>query len=311
MKQINFHIATPVDELNSGPFLQAKLSGWQQDIELVEQRMYTICARPAQNKQILRALRHHLTSGGGRTRSKLALTAAYSLGLSQHDAIVLATSVELLHNASLVQDDLQDAAEIRRGQLTVWKSYGINTALGLTDLMITASFAAIAQISKVDKLPYLIQHLHDAVANTIHGQSYDVVHHNVNQLGSGLCLQVAEAKSGPLFSLGLELPLIVAGYQDSVAHARRAARTFGTGYQIIDDIFDRDEDRQQGSIANVLFALELEVGASNALEAAMDMAQDHLESATALGKELPNQCGFLLEDLAEQLLHKLERKNHA
>ncbi len=289
-----------------GNQLQHKLQSWLQDVELVEQQMYQLCAEPARNEVLLRALRHHLAAGGGRTRCKLALTAAYALGLDRQDAQALAVSVELLHNASLVQDDLQDFAHQRRGQPTIWSGYGMNTALGLTDLLITASFAAVAKVSRVDAIPELIGRLHGAVAQTLHGQAYDVGQYDIDQLGSELCLELARAKSGPLFALGLELPLVTAGYQDHVPFARDAARAFGTGYQIIDDIADRDEDREQGAIANTVLALELELGRDQAQAAAVSMARNYLQLATSLAGQLPNKCAYLLDDLADQLLRKLE-----
>ena len=52
--------------------------------------------------------RYHLKSGGQRMRARLALHASVALGLSQADAVSIAAAVELLHNASLIHDDLQD-----------------------------------------------------------------------------------------------------------------------------------------------------------------------------------------------------------
>ena len=56
---------------------------------------------------------YHLRSGGRRIRARLAIHASLSLGLSSADALALASTVELLHNASLVHDDLQDDSLLR------------------------------------------------------------------------------------------------------------------------------------------------------------------------------------------------------
>ncbi len=286
--------------------VQQEMESWIQDIELVDQRMHSVCAEPADNKILLNALRHHLTSGGGRNRSKLVLTSSYALGVSRKDAVAMAAGVELLHNASLVQDDLQDMARGRRGRPAVWTCFGTNTALGLTDLMITASFAALADVERVEALPRLITRLHRAVAQTLYGQSYDVGQYGIDQLAPEICLEVARAKSGPLFALGLELPLITAGLDDYVQYARGAANAFGMGYQIIDDIADRDEDREQGSIANIVLALELENDRTEARTIAAKIAHEYLSLASIMGKQLPNQCGYLLEDFSDRLLARLE-----
>ncbi len=283
------------------------MQSWVHDVELVDQRMLDLCAEPAENEILLKALRHHLSSGGGRSRSKLVLTTSSALNLTRDDAVSMAAAAELLHNASLVQDDLQDLARSRRGQPAVWSAFGTNAALGLTDLMITASFAAIADVSKTKAVPHLIRRLHRAVAQTLYGQAYDVGQYGYDQLEPEICLEVARAKSGPLFAFGLELPLITAELDDYVPYARGAANAFGMGYQIVDDITDRDEDKEQGAIANMVLALELENNPVEAQALAAKIAQEYLGLASIMGKQLPNQSGYLLEDFSDRLTDKLRK----
>ena len=64
----------------------------------------------------------HLASGGSRTRAKLCIDAGLALHLSSKTIVALASTIELLHNASLVHDDLQDADISRRGRESVWKN---------------------------------------------------------------------------------------------------------------------------------------------------------------------------------------------
>ncbi len=291
--------------------VQQKMQSWVQDVELVDRRMLDLCAEPADNEILLKALRYHLACGGGRSRSKLVLTTSSALGLTRDDAVSMAAAAELLHNASLVQDDLQDLARSRRGQPAVWNAFGTNTALGLTDLMITASFAAVADVTETKAIPRLIRRLHRAVAQTLYGQSYDVGQYGYDQLAPEICLEVARAKSGPLFALGLELPLITAELDDYVPYARGAANAFGMGYQIVDDITDRDEDKEQGAIANMVLALELENNPVEAQALAAKIAQEYLGLASIMGKQLPNQCGYLLEDFSDRLADKLGKSINA
>ena len=63
---------------------------------------------------------HHLNAGGQRIRSRLAVDSAHCLGLTARDGIALAATAELLHNASLIHDDLQDRDKVRRDCATVW-----------------------------------------------------------------------------------------------------------------------------------------------------------------------------------------------
>ena len=106
----------------------------------VESLIWNICAEQhAHTDVLIPALKYHLSSGGQRTRASLSLACSKALGLSVADATALAATVECLHNASLVQDDLQDGSSLRRSKVPVWKRYGTDTALCLTDLLISAA----------------------------------------------------------------------------------------------------------------------------------------------------------------------------
>jgi len=88
----------------------------------------------------LRAARYHLEAGGQRVRARLALHACEALGVVGDQAVRLAACVELLHNASLVHDDLQDKEKLRRGLPTVCAAFGPDVALCTGDLLLSAAY---------------------------------------------------------------------------------------------------------------------------------------------------------------------------
>src|SRR6056297_2071568 len=90
------------------------------------------------------ALDHHFAAAGGFGRARLALDASEALGLDRSIAISLAVACELLHNASLVHDDLQDRDELRRGQLAVWARFGEDVAISVGDFLLTRAFEVAA-----------------------------------------------------------------------------------------------------------------------------------------------------------------------
>ena len=270
----------------------------------VEEEMRSLCADPSQPNDIyLKALDGHLEAGGQRTRAQISLTCGTRLGLLKADSIALAASVELLHNASLIQDDLQDKARMRRGAPTVWSKHGANCAIGLTDLTIAAAFRALGSISNPGALPGLIDFLYHSISVTLRGQTDDLS-------GNATCLadavSVARRKSGPLFALALELPLYLAGRNTFLAQASKAAHSFGLGYQIYDDIIDVDEDRASRSQSNIVVALEIDHTPREALKSARDLAKHHLTDAASLAMELPASCGQGLADLAIHIEGRLD-----
>lgn len=252
------------------------------------------------------ALEHHLAAGGRRTRTRLSLTASRALGLPESDRLALAAAVELLHNASLIQDDLQDGDATRRGRPSVWRLFGKDTAIGLTDLLISAAYASLSGVSRIDALPALLRQLHAAIGVTLRGQDGDLGHCRAPGPSLEAVLATARQKSGPLFALSLELPLIRADLGDAVPQANEAACQFGVGYQIADDMEDAYGDRAAGNPANVVLALAEDLPFSDALREARRLASGHLEASRRLAQRLPRGCGALLGLLATMLEQRLK-----
>lgn len=279
----------------------AEVSNWLSGVEQLANR---VCLQEVPvDASLTRAYQHHLGSGGQRTRARLAFIAGSALNLSSSDSVALSTAVELLHNASLVQDDLQDRCPRRRGCESVWKRFGPDAALGLTDLLLSGAYAALAELSNPLPIPALLRKTHRAVSLTVHGQAADL-----SSAGGEVesFLQVARQKSGYLFALSLELPLIAAGWEDRLADAGTAACNFGVGYQIYDDLLDVESDRESGLGANVVLALEADHSPTVARGRAFDLAFHHLEYAQRLAQSLPLGSGAGLATLARELVQKIE-----
>ena len=269
-----------------------------------ERMLISACSSSADNSDLLFALEYHLESGGGRSRASICLSASMALGLDSHDSQVLAVCAELLHNASLIQDDLQDQDTNRRGRPAVWHRFGRNVALGLVDLMISSSFKSLTHLNRVEKLPQLICKLHEAISETLQGQSMDTAE---IEFPSDFqhCLSVAQKKSGPLFALSLELPLLAAGLEQRTYQAFKAACAFGTGYQIYDDILDFDFDRRNSHSNNVVCALNETVKIREAIIQAISISRRYLNESKMLAESLPEGCGHPLVIMAEKLQLKL------
>ncbi len=283
----------------------------------VERRMELLCTRPGDTRKaaLSDASLHHLRAGGSRVRARMACAVAARLGLAVDDGIAIATGCELLHNASLVHDDLQDGDRRRRGQPAVWDAFGANTAICVGDLMISAAFAALADISLPERLPQLLRHTHAAVSRTIAGQVDDLTASRPQFLTPDDYEAIAAAKSGPLLALPLELPLIVANADDAMTTAARATRHFAIGYQIIDDLEDWTPDRQAEprsganslNLLAILSAAHPQHGEQTLRRSAAARAHDHLNRALALAAELPAGTGTPLAGHTQPLFRRLER----
>ncbi len=262
-----------------------------------------VCLRNCHDKSALRTLfNYHWDTGGQRTRASLALQTSISLELDHESSIAMATAVELLHNASLVQDDMQDQSVLRRKKEAVWKRFGTNAALALTDLLISGAYASLGEVKIVKAIPSLLRHTHRNVSFTIQGQEADlgVSHKNLEAL-----LQAARNKSGFLFALGVELPLLCAGRSEFISLARDAASSFGIGYQIYDDLLDMGNDRRALGGSNIVLLLEKSMTRMAARNRAFWMAHHYLKMAKGKALELPQNSGVGLRQLVVTLEHRL------
>ena len=183
------------------------------------------------------AAMHHLSRGGKRTRAKLTFAAATNF--ESPDALThIAAAAELIHEASLVHDDIQDRTPVRRGQPTVWKKYGSNTALLLGDHLIAAAFRSLAASGcRHGALPGLVQVMAAAVSRASSGQLQQLkVHINADAL-LGQYQTIAQHKTGSLLALPLQFATVLAdGDGRIISAAQRCGEQLGLAYQILNDL---------------------------------------------------------------------------
>ncbi|MEM0909454.1 MAG: polyprenyl synthetase family protein [Pseudomonadota bacterium] len=246
----------------------------------------------------------HLASGGSRTRARICITAGQQLGLQKHDILCLASTVELLHNASLIHDDVQDEDNVRRGTEALWKRYGAARAICSGDVMISAAYGAIADLRCSAKISDILRETHEAVAETIRGQSLD--------LSSDLNIEpeqyekIAAMKSGPLFRLALSLPLLVANRRDLLPKVQYVAARFAVAYQINDDLDDWLEDEKNGDL-NIVNLLASRSSINEALFVAKNRAKYLLRKCQRELSNFPNDSAHIVEQLTFKLMNQVEK----
>lgn len=256
----------------------------------------------------VRAAIGHFDAGGQRVRARLALRAGEALGLTQADSVVIGATVELLHNASLVHDDLQDRERIRRGTQTVWAAYGDEVAICTGDLLLSSAYGALAAISDPRLLPELIALVHARTAMVIRGQSVELSARGQQTVDMADYEQIVVGKSGALLSLPLEMALLASGKREWMEEARCAAEAFGISYQIMDDLEDVESDAAGDAgprAVNALLVLRAAGYGANAEAVARDIGLRHLRTAVASAGRLPNGSGAFLQELTMALAQRL------
>ena len=250
------------------------------------------------------AAQFQLCSGGAKTRAKICLHAGLALQVSEHDTVCAATAIELLHNASLAHDDIQDGDEMRRSRPSVWRQYGKARAICAGDSLINAAYAAIGQIEDPTMCRDVLTLTNQAVAETINGQNQDLDQRQAISVEQ--YEQIAAQKSGPLLRLSLALPAVLAGRFDLLEKIHYIAERFSIAYQIYDDTADwqHDKARQAPNFVCLNAALGNE---SESLFIARQRVKYLLKLCQKALAALPNNCAYQAIQVASQMLHALEQ----
>ncbi len=215
-------------------------------MESVEALMAELC-RGGRDEPIGAISLEHLATGGKRLRARLALAAAAALDVDLRDASGWAAACELLHNATLIHDDLQDGDTTRRGRPTVWAAHGMAQAINAGDLMLFLPTLAIERIAVSEAVRYrLAVSLARHACEVVRGQSSELeLKHlfGTRELTSGYerCIR---GKTAALFVLPVEGAALLAGFEPLAA--REIAWAFddaGLLFQIQDDVLDLYGDK--------------------------------------------------------------------
>jgi geranylgeranyl pyrophosphate synthase len=224
------------------------------------------------------AARHHLGSGGKVFRARLLLACADVLGTPTSTALPAAAACELLHNASLVHDDIQDGDPLRRGRPAVWRVFGRDVALCLGDHFIARAFALLARMP--DHAAGLVALFADTVTDAVRGQLAESRADPLHFPDPEAYRRMAAGKSGALFALPAVAACVLAGRDDLARPVRDVLELHGVAYQIKDDLLDvtvGKEGRPAGS--------DLAAGKTNAVLVMLLDADPGLRSAFAADLE--------------------------
>jgi len=175
--------------------------------------------------------------GGKLLRPSLACFSCEALGGEVEAALPLAVSLELVHNFSLIHDDIQDKDELRRGRPTVWKVYGVEQAINAGDGMLVLALrrALDAEALPAARRLAALEALLSATYHMIEGQVLDL---SLEGKAAGVerYLEVARKKTGALLGCALELGGIAADApEDLRLKLRELGEVLGLAFQIRDD----------------------------------------------------------------------------
>ncbi|WP_029075713.1 polyprenyl synthetase family protein [Kaistia adipata] len=178
---------------------------------------------------------HLISSGGKRLRPMLTLAAARMSGYEGDGHVKLAASVEFMHTATLLHDDVVDESELRRGKLAARMLWGNQASVLVGDFLLGQAFRMMVEVGSLDALDVL------STAATViaEGEVMQLAAAKNMATSEDEYLAVIKAKTAALFAAAAEVGPIIA---DNDPVRRTAFATYGTdlglAFQLIDDALD-------------------------------------------------------------------------
>jgi len=201
-------------------------------LALVEQYLDELALTPELGG-LEESVRYSLAGGGKRVRPVLCLATAEAAGAEPEAALPTAAALELVHNFSLVHDDLPalDDDRLRRGRASTWAEYGEAIGILAGDALLAEAF----RLALTYPTPAVARELVQATLGMIGGQYLDITG-EADDLAS-----LHRLKTGCLFSASIACALWVADVPEREQAPWRAfADEVGLLFQIVDDILDED-----------------------------------------------------------------------
>ncbi|MFO7967092.1 MAG: polyprenyl synthetase family protein [Archaeoglobaceae archaeon] len=291
-------------------------------------------------EELYKASRHLLSAGGKRLRPVLALISAEAIGEDYRKILPSALAIEIIHNFTLIHDDIMDKDAMRRNAPTVHVKWDEPTAILAGDTLFAKAFEIITACDvEPENVVRATRMLADVCVKICEGQYLDMGFEKRKNISEEEYISMVERKTAVLIATACSMPAVLFGKDNKIVNTLwNFGLMSGTAFQIHDDVLDvvggekigKDwcSDIVEGKMTLIAIkAMEMGVdigifGTGNAEEAekrevmenlvssgAIDytkqMAEDYLskaKSSLAVLEETPARR--LLEDIADYLIHR-------
>jgi geranylgeranyl diphosphate synthase type I len=196
-------------------------------------------------KELYKASAHYISSGGKRLRPFIVLKASEMFGGSSRKVMPAAAAVELVHNFSLVHDDIMDNDNVRHNVPTVHASYGIPLAILAGDILFSKAFqlmsvGGLKEGISEKSISEMVSRLSTACINVCEGQALDMqmASEGVKAYSEADYISMIEKKTASLFELSCSLGVLSADNCNKVDLDRLSVfgKNIGIAFQLIDDL---------------------------------------------------------------------------
>jgi geranylgeranyl diphosphate synthase, type I len=200
------------------------------------------------NKAVIEPAKYLLDLGGKRWRPILLLTVIDAMGKNSADFTEFSIIPEVIHNGTLIHDDIEDNSDYRRGSLAVHKKYGIDIGVNLGDFMYFFPMVALLDSKKIKddtKIKILEVYQRELLKITL-GQATDIAWHNALvdpfNITESQYMQMAYSKTGVLAGMAAKIGALLGGADQKTTDAfGKFGSSIGVAFQLQDDLLNITE----------------------------------------------------------------------
>tara|TARA_B100000212_G_C27380685_1_gene536898 strand:- start:2723 stop:4132 length:1410 start_codon:yes stop_codon:yes gene_type:complete len=208
--------------------------------ELVENRIERALTHTSLER-LSGAMMHLVEGGGKRLRATLPWLVAKAVGNTHAGLLDVGAAIEIIHNFTLVHDDIMDDDDIRRGRPAVHIAYDLPTAINAGDAMLAIAFEAmvVAEGIKAEQLPFLVKRIGRMVRKCSEGQQLDIEFEDREVVTEDQYIEMIHGKTAAMFLTCAEVGAHLAGANHEIIQCMHDwGLALGLCFQLMDDIID-------------------------------------------------------------------------
>ena len=187
------------------------------------------------------AMMHLVEGGGKRLRATLPWLVAKAVGDTHSGLLDVGAAIEIIHNFTLVHDDIMDDDDVRRGRPAVHVEYDLPTAINAGDAMLAIAFEAMAVAEGIEPelLPFLVKRIGRMVRKCSEGQQLDIEFEDREVVSEEEYIEMIHGKTAAMFLTCAEVGSHLAGADEEIIQCMHDwGLALGLCFQLMDDLID-------------------------------------------------------------------------
>jgi len=190
-------------------------------------------------------LKYILSAGGKRIRPILVILSCEAAGGKMEDALYASVAMELLHNFTLVHDDIMDNADTRRGRETIHKKWNENVAILSGDHLIGMAYMNLLN-TKSGRINEIVRAFTEGILEVCEGQSFDKEFEIRKDVTIDEYIMMIGKKTAKMLETSaLVGALIGNGNEEQISNLKNYALNLGLAFQILDDLLDINSTEEE------------------------------------------------------------------